>query len=372
MRRFLTVLLTLPLFAASLITPATADTSIAITEPTHRAVDGTYLDNELANSIAPGGRLGRILFDRTSSATSYLIDIATLEEIQDLVDGYSYLDAAGETVEVPEFVIADIFLNTLKSAVKGKRIAVLPYGNPDRNFLEAKAPNEYDFLKQVAKERAFALFGTPVESVDSLGTGAKSYGAAKALSNKYRKELRALYAAAPASETLSLRLKLGQLLNPAVTKELVLPLTQSTEKALVENSKRLRVASGGYTITASNYDLPVTVINDFSLPATVEVRARPTNSRIVVGKIPVVTIPANSQSQVEIPLSIIASGETQLEVKLRTLKGRQVGAIEYVPLRLAVISPLTTWFTTGMAIILLLAAVIQSVRRIRRRKKSQE
>ncbi len=71
----------------------------------------------------------------------------------------------------------------------------------------------------------------------------------------------------------------------------------------------------------------------------------------------------------EIPLRIIASGETQIEFKLRSEKGKQVGEAEYIPLRLAVISPLTTWFTTGMAIILLLAAVIQSMRRVKKRKK---
>jgi hypothetical protein len=82
-----------------------------------------------------------------------------------------------------------------------------------------------------------------------------------------------------------------------------------------------------------------------------------------------VNVEANSQSQVEIPLRIIASGDTQIELKIRSLKGKVVGEVEYIPLRLAVISPLTTWFTTGMAIILLLAAVIQSMRRVKKRKK---
>ena len=47
--------------------------------------------------------------------------------------------------------------------------------------------------------------------------------------------------------------------------------------------------------------------------------------------------------------------------------GAQIGQSKSVELQLAVISPLTTWFTTGMAIILLLAAVVQSVRRVKRR-----
>jgi hypothetical protein len=80
-------------------------------------------------------------------------------------------------------------------------------------------------------------------------------------------------------------------------------------------------------------------------------------------------VAANSQSQVEVPLRVNASGDTQIEMKLRNAKGHQVGELEYIPLRLAVISPLTTWFTTGMAIILLLAAIVQSMRRVKKRKK---
>lgn len=362
---FVTTILTL-----LLPTPTTnADSSITIAEPTHRDATGVFVDDELAKLVSPEGRLGKSLFGRKSSVSTFLIDIATLEEIQDLTDGYSYRDDEGKIVAVSEFANATIFLNFLKSSIKGKRINVLPYGNPDRTFLEREAPGEYVFLKQIAKERGLTIFGTVVESVGSANMGTESYGASRALSNKYRKELRSLYSAAPTTEVLSLRLKLGQLLNPGIKKESIAELSESAEKALSLNSKRLRVASGGYTITASNYDLPVTVINDFSLPVTVKVNARPTNSRIVVGKIPVLTVPANSQSQVEIPLTVIASGETQLEIKLQTLNGRSVGVAESVPLRLAVISPLTTWFTTGMAIILLLAAVVQSLRRVRKRKQ---
>ena len=171
-----------------------------------------------------------------------------------------------------------------------------------------------------------------------------------------------------ADELIS-RIQLGQLLNPSLSKESSDLLYENLTKALKENAKKLRVARGNYTITASNYDLPVTVINGFSVPVNVELIARPTNSRIVVGAAPLVSVAANSQSQVEIPLRIIASGDTQIELKLRSQNGKQVGEVEYIPLRLAVISPLTTWFTTGMAIILLLAAVIQSVRRVKKRKK---
>jgi hypothetical protein len=295
--------------------------------------------------------------------------MATIEEIQDLADGYSFIDESGEIVEIPEFVIADIWLNTLRSAVKGRSISALPYGNPDRRFLESKSPTEYQFLKQVGAERLAAFLSLPVMSVDSLDLGQDSQEKNRTLSDAYRRDLRVLYTVAPAPELTSLRLQLGQLLNPSLSSESSDLLYEPLVKTLKANSKKLRVARGNYTITASNYDLPVTIINDYSVPVSVELIARPTNSRIVVGAAPLVNVEANSQSQVEIPLRIIASGDTQIELKLRSPKGKVVGEVEYIPLRLAVISPLTTWFTTGMAIILLLAAVIQSMRRVKKRKK---
>jgi hypothetical protein len=352
------------------IVPAYANTTITIAEPAHRNAQGIFVNDELASAITPAGRLGKILFNRTSAVTNYVIDMSTIEEIQDLADGYSFLNEANEVVEIPEFVIADIWLNTLRSAVKGRSIAALPYGNPDQDFLEDRSPAEYQFLKRVGTERLSTFLALEVNSVDSLDLGGEVSTKARLLSATYRRDLRVLYSVAPAPELATLRLQLGQLLNPSLSKEVSAALYEGLTRALKDNERKLRVAKGNYTITASNYDLPVTVINDYSVPISVELIARPTNTRIVVGAVPFVSVPANSQSQVEIPLRIIASGDTQIELKLRSDKGRQVGGVEYIPIRLAVISPLTTWFTTGMAIILLLAAVVQSMRRVKKRKKS--
>jgi hypothetical protein len=121
-----------------------------------------------------------------------VIDMATIEEIQDLADGYSFIDESGEIIEIPEFVIADIWLNTLRSAVKGRSISALPYGNPDRRFLEGESPTEYQFLKQVGAERLAAFLSLPVMSVDSLDLGQESQEKNRALSEAYRRDLRVL------------------------------------------------------------------------------------------------------------------------------------------------------------------------------------
>lgn len=346
-----------------------ANTTITIAEPSTRNAQGIFISDDLASAITPEGRLGKLLFERSSTIQNYVIDMGTVEEIQDLADGYSFLDEAGEVIEIPEYVIADIWLNTLRSAVKGRTVTALPYGNPDREFLKRKAPGEYQFLKKTGAERLQNFLELEVNKGDSSDLGGKSTSKARALSSTYRRDLRVLYSVAPAPELASLRLQLGQLLNPSLSKASSTKLYESLTLALKENQRKLRVARGNYTITASNYDLPVTVINDYSVPISVELIARPTNSRIVLGAVPLISVAANSQSQVEVPLRVIASGDTQIEMKLRNAKGHQVGELEYIPLRLAVISPLTTWFTTGMAIILLLAAIVQSMRRVKKRKK---
>lgn len=369
MRRFLIILTSSILAAHFSLCPASADSSITLTEPTHRNAEGIFVSDELASAITPEGRLGRLLFQRNSAVTSYYIDMATIDEIQDLADGYSYIDNLGATIDVPEFVIADIWLNTLRSAVTRKTVYALPYGNPDRDFLEKRAPSEYAFLKRLARERLSLFLGMAVDSAESVAGDRRAASAARQLSNIHRRDLRISYSVAPAEEVVALRLQMGQILNSSINKDELPLLIQDLDKSLVNNSKKLRIARGNYTITTASYELPTTITNDFSLPVTVKLRVRPTNSRVIVGDVKPISIPANSQAQVEVPLDVIASGETWLEMQLRTSAGKQIGATEVIPLRLAVISPLTTWFTTGMAILLLLAAAVQSVRRVKKRKQ---
>ena len=365
MRRFLAFVLLLIITA----TPVRAESTMTLMEPTHRSVSGVFINDELASAITPRGRLGKLLFERSGSVSTFIIDVALLEEIQDLADGYRFLDEAGEEIEIPEFLIAQIWLDTLRNAVRGKEVIALPYGNPDREFLEKKAPGEYEFLKETAQVRLRAALGVPVVMGDSLENENKLNLLIRNLSDSYRKSLRTAYVASPAPEITTLRLRIAQLLNPALPKESITPLSADLSAALRSNSKKLRIAGGNYTITSSRYDLPVTVTNDFSVPAKIELFVRATNSRVIVGYTKPLEIPAKSQVQVQVPLEVIASGDTRLEFKIISSKGEQVGQSQYIPIRLAVISPITTWFTTGMAIILLLAAVVQSVRRIQGRKE---
>jgi hypothetical protein len=145
-------------------------------------------------------------------------------------------------------------------------------------------------------------------------------------------------------------------------------ISKSYSAAIKEVNNKLRISPGNYTITTKNYDLPVTVINDFTEPVSLDLIITTTNSRVLVDDVPRITIDGQSQIQIEVPIEVIASGDTSLRLQLYTPKGEIIGLEQRIPLRLAVISPVTTWLTTGMAIILLLAAIVQSVRRVKSRR----
>lgn len=351
--------------------PVGASDFIAVATPPHRISSNIYESNQLAESISPEGEFGLAFFRGLRSVDSVYIDVAVLEEIADLVDGYEYLNQDGELVEVAESQEAARWLSALKLMVLNKQIFALPYGNPDQKYLEKRAPAEYRFYLKQGQIRLSAFFGKEVKSADSSVHETGATRIARSFHSSYRPILRNIYSVVPAPEVTQLRLDLGKLLNPELSNNSTDQMIESLRKQIDKSASNVRVTSGSYTITSSQYDLPITIINDFSVPVSLKLRANPSNSRVIVGELRQVSIPANSQMQVRLPIEVIASGETDLMVQIRSLNGRSIGEVARIPLRLAVISPLTTWFTTGMAIILLMAAVVQSMRRVKKRGRNE-
>ncbi len=96
----------------------------------------------------------------------------------------------------------------------------------------------------------------------------------------------------------------------------------------------------------------------------------PINSRIVVGSFDNVVIPAQAKKQLEMQVDVVAPGQTTVTAIITDPEGdTEVVPQAVFTLNSTVIDPRVTWFTTGAAILLLLAAVAQSVRRVRRRVK---
>lgn len=371
MRRLFSIFVAALFFALG--TPAVhANTLITLTAPTTRLADGRFINNNLALSLSPDGELGGLFLNTGSGERTWLIDPAFIEEVLDLADGYVYLDAEGEEVTVESFDIAQQWFNLLMLRSRGDRIVAITYGAPSLSYLKRYAPGELGVYNRISQQRLQTLMGVEVSPPGDTVLDTKS--PALVARNSYtpmRKIIRVVNDLVTTPDVESLRLGIAKTLNPKLKSDNAVAITRSYFAAIKEAQNKIRVSPGNYTITTANYDLPVTVINDFAQEVSVDLEITTTNSRVITGAVPRITVPANSQTQIAVPLEVIASGETVLRLQLLTPGGSSIGVEERIPLRLAVISPITTWFTTGMAIILLLAAVIQSVRRVRRRKQGE-
>jgi hypothetical protein len=163
-----------------------------------------------------------------------------------------------------------------------------------------------------------------------------------------------------------MRVKLAQLLSPTLDEENRSYFSFSAKKAVDREVRKLRINGGKYQVTTESAKLPVTVVNQFPYPVTINVAMVPMNSRVVVESFNGVNIAANSKKQLELKLKVIAPGETTIFAQITDLGGQDIVPMSILQINSTVIDKRVTWFTTGAAILLLLAAVAQSVRRVRR------
>ena len=351
---------------------AHAENLITLSKPSSQLADGRYLNNDLAVSLSAGGELNSLVSSRVRGTRTWVIDPALLEEISDLADGYTYIDAEGKDVAVGDFAVASEWLSLLRFISRNDKVVALTYGSPSAAYLSKYAPGELVLYNQLSKVRLEEILGREVSAPSVVASGGSPAAIAKNSYREMRKTLSVINSLVTTRDVETLRLGLAKTLNPTLSQQSAVALTRSYLAEVKRFNQRLRVSPGNYTITASRYELPVTVINDFDQVVSVDLNVTTTNSRVVVAQVPRITLEPRSQIQIKMPVEVIASGDTALRLQLRTPKASVVGESTRIPLRLAVISPVTTWFTTGMAIILLLAAVVQSVRRVKRRKNYGE
>lgn len=351
--------------------PAQAETLITLAKPSFKLADGRFINNDLALLLSPGAELDTVLTKPIRGSRTWLIDPALFEEVADLGDGYVYLDAEGNEVTIDELPAAQQWLSLFTFVTRNDRIVAMTYGNPSVTYLRTYAPGELALYNKLSQIRLAEILGREVSAPSSSVSGGKPAIAAQNSYTTLRKSLRVINSIVTTRDVEDLRLGLAKTLNPGFSKTNAVAIVRSYQSEVSQFQKRLRVSPGNYTITASKYDLPVTVINDFDQLVSVDLDITTTNSRVVVSEVPRITLQPRSQIQIKVPIEVIASGDTALRLQLRTPMGSEIGESERIPLRLAVISPVTTWFTTGMAIILLLAAIVQSVRRVKRRKNHE-
>jgi len=346
-----------------------ANTVIRITGPIHQTFTGEFRNDDLAQSLTPSGDLGLKVFQPIAKNRTWVIDAALIDEVIVMSGEYTLATEA----EPAGKEIATAWLTQLKRVTTGNDVVALAYGNPDISLAKRLAPSELKNYFVYGQDRLQLALGRIVRSEPEVQWSVGKSGLSNPLRKNYsdnRKALTRLSRVVDTPELIQLRARLAQLLSPTLDKDSRNYFSYSATEAVDAMVNKLRINSGKYQITTSSVKLPVTVINEFAVDVTVDIAMLPINSRVVVDSFDDVVIPANSKRQLEMQVDVIAPGQTTVSVLITDSDDdTEVVPEALLTLNSTVIDSKVTWFTTGAAILLLLAAVAQSVRRVRRRGK---
>ena len=349
--------------------PAQASNEIVrITAPLNQSFTGEFRDDSFAQSLLPSGELGKLVFRSMVRDRTWVIDPALIDAITAMTTDYKVLSeeepAGGDA--------ALSWLDRLKAVTARNEVISLAYGNPDIELAKKLAPSELSQYISFGKARLEVLLGRSVTAdtahVWSVGKSRLSYTERK-IYGENRRALTRLYRVVASDEVSNLRARLAQLLSPNIDRESRAFYTSNATEAVDTVVNKLRINSGNYQVTTSFVKLPVTVINDFDTEVTVDVSMVPINSRMIVESFKDVVIAPNSKVQLEMGVDVIAPGESVVSAFITDKDGVEVVPEAFLTLNSSVIDTRVAWFTTGAAILLLLAGVAQSVRRVRRKSK---
>ncbi len=364
----LVVLLTILLILLPLSPAKAAGSIVRITSMAHQTFTGEFRNDDLAQELTPSGALGQLVYTPRSNNKTWVIDAALIDEVIAMTGDYTL--ATGATPGGKE--IATAWLKQFRQITYGQQVVALAYGNPDVSLARRLAPSELKNYYAFGKSQLELALGRTVRSEPdggwSTGKSGLSYPLRKAYGDN-RKALTRLSRVVNDAELIILRAQLSKLLSPKLDKDSRDFYSYSARNAVDATVRKLRINSGKYQITTSNVKLPVTVINEFDADVTINISMLPINSRVVVDSFEAVTIPAQSKRQLDMVVDVIAPGQTTVTAQITDSEGNEIVPEAILTLNSTVIDSRVTWFTTGAAILLLLAGVAQSVRRVRRRVK---
>lgn len=360
----------LALIASLFLVPASAHASnqslLFITAPSHRELNGAFLDDQLATDLSPVGSIGSLLYLQKSAGIQWSVDPALVEEVIDMSDGYKLTNGTAGAGQ--DF--AKNFLARLKQLASIGRVDAMVYGNPSEYWVQRLTPHERNYIFAASQKRLSALLGTTVGAPTSYVNNKYFY-----LSRQSVVDIRDDYSTVQSSAIYmsptdldNYRLSLTRLFNPQMSSTTRSTLIGDLNGAILNLSKNIRLAPGRFTITSSSQKLPITVINDFPNAAKVNLVINSLNEKVLVDDIRDVSVPGKSKVQVLVPVKVLTSGASSLSIVVENSKGDQLSDPQIYSLSLSVISPIATWITTGAAIVLFFAALLQSLRRIRRRR----
>ena len=339
---------------------------IRIVDKPHTNFDGTFRNNELAQSLLPNGKLGKLVYNSTSAERTYLIDAALIGEIEDMADGYS---VAGK--DDPQGAqIARSWLFQLRSVVANNDVVALPFGNPDEKLVKSLAPSELKFYSLYAQEALEKTLGRPVSAQNGWGKGVSR------LSNEFiysytqnRRMLTGLSTVIDSEEITRARARLAVVMNPLLARDDRAYFSYNENAAVKALANRFKIIPGRYQLTSKSAKLPITLVNNFDTATVVSVSLIPMNSRMQIENLNNITLAPKSRQQILIPVDVIAPGSTLVLAQFMNSKGQLVGQVSKLNLTATIIDSRVAWFTTAAAVLLFLGAVTQSVRRVRRARK---
>ncbi len=347
---------------------AAGATTIFITAPSHRELNNVFLDDQLAADLSPAGAIGSLLYVKNSQERKWSVDPALIEEVSAMAKGYklsNHLPGVGQD-------FAKNFLLRLTTLASTGQVEAMVYGNPSEYWVKRLTPHERNYLLVASQTRLSELLKT--------GVGApQNYFTTKYFSlnrhdvidfiNDYSTIQNSAIYMNPA-DLDKYRLSLTRLFNPNMKSHMRSTLIEDFNSYVATLNKSIRLAPGRFTITSLLQSVPITVINDFPGTAKVDLVINSLNERVIVRDIKNITVAGKAKVQVMVPIKVLTSGSSALNIVVQNSHGDQLGDPQIYDLSITVISPIATWITTGAAITLFFAALFQSWRRIKRRRKA--
>ena len=364
MRKFLTLSALIFLSSFILIPNTNAAQVVKISEPTHRLADGVFFNDLLAQKLAPSGSLGQAVYLNSQSVNNWLVDPATIDEIIAMSNGYGISDGTAPAGQE----IAKSWLAQFTKVTRNKKITPITYGNPSSFWVNEIMPDQIAYLNEISKFKLESFLSRPVEKSGGAEAEKQRFNKASVSVLKYgQRQINLLSTLLEKKQLEDNQLRLLKLLNPNLDEKLFLDLLKDYDKSISIMRAKLNVKNTKFTVTSSKEELPITVVNDYDQVVKLKLSTRAMNSKVSVAQIEEIELEAKSKKQVLLPIEVFAAGDSRLLVQLTNLENKPVGYPVYIDLKLSVISPVATWITTAAAVLLFIAALVQSVRRVRRR-----
>ena len=342
-----------------------------VTEP-NRNYSGFFYNDDLATRLTPSGDFGKLVFSPANRPRTWVVDTAFIDDVIAMKDEYKIGLVGGEKIDGVGSIVATNWLNQFSFISANDQVVVLPYGNPAYRLIKNYAPGELNFYYANANQRLAEFLGRAVISDKSGKYSKGSFASSNSLRMNYtqnRQAVTTLDRVVDAPELTTLRLQMARLLNPNIDQEFRDRLLKSADKEVLRSTRKLKVVSGRYRLTAAEVKLPITLVNNFSTQVKVSLELLPRNSRVQIAGITDVSIEPLSKMQLAIPANVITPGTVTVAARLTDAEGVPITKYSQLNLNLSIVDSRVAWFTSSAAVLLFIAATLQTIRRVRRNKK---